>query len=153
MGDTVTISGKRDAVALKEDESYHRKERNGSTFSRTLQLPFKVQDKAIDARYEKGILKLTLPVRKREAQEDRRQGQLRKGGVRVMGEGNEEMQKQVAQTPVETERTKNRKVLRTQGRYLRDQGYPGNFGRCARCGRTFRRNHAGEECPHTSRGR
>jgi HSP20 family protein len=61
MGDTVTISGKREAVALKEDESDHRKERNGSAFSRTLQLPFKVQVKSIDARYETGILKLCLP--------------------------------------------------------------------------------------------
>jgi len=70
MGDTVTISGKRDAVALKEEESYHRKERNGSTFSRTLQLPFKVQDKAIEACYEKGILKLTLP--RQEAEKPRK---------------------------------------------------------------------------------
>jgi HSP20 family protein len=60
LGDTLTISGRRDTEVLKENESYHRKERNGSKFSRTLQLPFKINEKGIEARYEKGILMMTL---------------------------------------------------------------------------------------------
>jgi len=61
LGDTLNISGTRESEVLKADETYHRKERNGSKFSRTLQLPFKIDDKAIEARYEKGILTMTLP--------------------------------------------------------------------------------------------
>jgi HSP20 family protein len=61
LGDTLTISGTREPDVLKADETYHRKERNGNKFSRTLQLPFKINDKAIEARYEKGILEIALP--------------------------------------------------------------------------------------------
>jgi len=61
LDDTVTISGTRRPEVLKEEESYHRKERNGSKFSRTLHLPFKIDDKSIEARYEKGILNIALP--------------------------------------------------------------------------------------------
>ena len=61
LGDTLTLTGSRLFETLKENENYHRKERNGNKFSRTLQLPFKINDKAIEARYEKGILRITLP--------------------------------------------------------------------------------------------
>ena len=61
LGDTLTITGTREPEVLKAEETYHRKERNGSKFSRTLQLPFKINDKAIEAHYAKGILDITLP--------------------------------------------------------------------------------------------
>jgi len=61
LGDTLTLNGSRISEVLKENENYHRKERNGNKFSRTLQLPFKINDKAIEAHYDKGILRITLP--------------------------------------------------------------------------------------------
>ena len=61
LGDTLTLKGSRLSETLKENENYHRKERNENKFSRTLQLPFKINDQAIEARYEKGILRITLP--------------------------------------------------------------------------------------------
>jgi HSP20 family protein len=61
LEDTVTISGTRGAELLKAEESYHRKERNGNKFSRTLHLPFKIDDESIEARYERGILNIALP--------------------------------------------------------------------------------------------
>jgi len=61
LDDKVTISGARGPEILKEDETYHRKERNGSKFSRTLHLTFKIDGKSIEARYEKGILNIVLP--------------------------------------------------------------------------------------------
>jgi HSP20 family protein len=61
IGDTVTISGKVDAEVLKEGESYHRQERNTGHFKRILQLPFHVDADKVEAKYEKGILRIILP--------------------------------------------------------------------------------------------
>ncbi|MCX7635699.1 MAG: Hsp20/alpha crystallin family protein [Syntrophales bacterium] len=61
LGDTLTITGVREPEILQGDESYHRKERNGGRFSRTLQLPFRIDGERIEAHYEKGVLKITLP--------------------------------------------------------------------------------------------
>jgi HSP20 family protein len=61
VGDILTLTGVRDRETLKEGESYHRQERNYGRFTRTLQLPFHVDTGKIEARYEKGILSMTLP--------------------------------------------------------------------------------------------
>jgi HSP20 family protein len=61
QGDNLNLSGSREPETLQETETYHRKERNGSRFARTLQLPFRIDANGIDARYEKGILKITVP--------------------------------------------------------------------------------------------
>jgi HSP20 family protein len=61
VGDTLTISGSRDAESLKEKESYHRQERSHGRFTRTLQLPFHVETNKVDAKYDRGILQITLP--------------------------------------------------------------------------------------------
>jgi HSP20 family protein len=67
IGDTMTISGKTDPELLKEGESYHRQERNYGQFKRVLQLPFHVNAEKVEAKYEKGILRVTLP----RAEEDK----------------------------------------------------------------------------------
>jgi HSP20 family protein len=61
VGDTLTISGSRAAQILKEGESYHRQERDQGRFSRTIQLPFHVDAGKVEARYERGVLTITLP--------------------------------------------------------------------------------------------
>ncbi len=61
VGDTLTLSGLREAAPLKEGESYHRQERPCGKFSRSLQLPFHVEVEKVRAIYEKGILMVTLP--------------------------------------------------------------------------------------------
>jgi HSP20 family protein len=61
VGDTLTISGSREAEALKEGESYHRQERTHGRFTRSLQLPFPVEAGKVEAKYEKGILRISLP--------------------------------------------------------------------------------------------
>jgi HSP20 family protein len=61
VGDTLTISGAREAAPLKEGESYHRQERSYGRFTRSLQLPFHVEAGKVDAKYERGILRITLP--------------------------------------------------------------------------------------------
>ncbi|MBN1547246.1 MAG: Hsp20/alpha crystallin family protein [Syntrophaceae bacterium] len=67
IGDTLTISGKVDPEMLKEGESYHRQERSYGRFNRILQLPFHVDAAKVEAKYEKGILRITLP----RAEEDK----------------------------------------------------------------------------------
>lgn len=61
VGDTLTISGSRAAEGLKDGESYHRQERGHGHFKRTLQLPFRVESAKVEAKYDKGILRITLP--------------------------------------------------------------------------------------------
>jgi HSP20 family protein len=61
VGDSMTLTGSRELEALKEGESYHRQERIYGRFSRTLQLPFKVDAAKVEAKYEKGVLYITLP--------------------------------------------------------------------------------------------
>lgn len=61
VGDSLTLTGVRELEALKEGESYHRQERTYGRFARTLQLPFQVNAAKVEAKYEKGVLQITLP--------------------------------------------------------------------------------------------
>ncbi|MBW2568728.1 MAG: Hsp20/alpha crystallin family protein [Deltaproteobacteria bacterium] len=60
-GDTLTISGSRPSDAFKEGEICHRRERAYGRFNRSIQLPFKVDADKVEAKYEKGVLKIVLP--------------------------------------------------------------------------------------------
>jgi HSP20 family protein len=66
MNDSVTISGSRQEEQPGEGEAYHRQERSHGRFSRSLKLPFRVDSSKVDARYEKGILKISLPRREQD---------------------------------------------------------------------------------------
>lgn len=59
--ETLTIKGSRKPGSLKEGETYHRRERGYGDFTRTIQLPYKVDADGVKARFDKGILYLTLP--------------------------------------------------------------------------------------------
>jgi HSP20 family protein len=65
-GATLTISGISKADPIKEGETYLRQERELGNFQRNVQLPFQVDSKAVEAKYEKGILKITLPRQKED---------------------------------------------------------------------------------------
>ena len=60
-GDTLVLSGSREAQELKPDEKWHRRERPHGSFSRTIQLPYNVDASKTVAEFSKGILKITLP--------------------------------------------------------------------------------------------
>lgn len=60
-GDVLTLSGTGEAETLKEGETYLRQERDRSNFKRKIQLSFPVDPKKVEAHYEKGILRITLP--------------------------------------------------------------------------------------------
>lgn len=61
VGDALTISGVRNPLPLKNGELYHRQERNSGKFTRSIKLPFLVEIGKVEAKYERGILQITLP--------------------------------------------------------------------------------------------
>ncbi len=61
QSDTLTLSGKRQPVSLPEGANYHRRERSFGQFSRTLQLPFRVEVDKVQAHFKDGVLELMLP--------------------------------------------------------------------------------------------
>jgi len=76
VDNVVTIEGirgiseecKEGSEECKEGEvTYHRRERACGEFKRMFRLPYKINPDAVEARYEKGILRLSLP----RAEEDK----------------------------------------------------------------------------------
>ena len=60
-GNMLTISSEMEEKKEEKDEKFTRKEYNYSSFSRSFTLPEEVKREKIEAVYEDGILKLTLP--------------------------------------------------------------------------------------------
>jgi len=67
--DQLTFKGERKPPALANG-AQHRQERAFGKFTRTITLPFAVNEDAIDARFENGVLKVRLP--KHEAAKPRK---------------------------------------------------------------------------------
>jgi len=59
-GEMLLVKGTRSLDALKEGERYHRQERDHGNFGRRVRLPFRVDTKSIEARYERGVLSIKL---------------------------------------------------------------------------------------------
>lgn len=64
-----TLKGERKAPAA-EKATQHRQERGFGKFTRTLGLPYAVDENAVEARFENGVLKVRLP--KHEAAKPRK---------------------------------------------------------------------------------
>lgn len=60
-GKTVTVRGSRKPEKLQESESYHRSERWNGSFSRSIDLPYLIDQEKVQARFSKGVLQITLP--------------------------------------------------------------------------------------------
>lgn len=65
-GNMLTISTEKEESKEEKDAMYTRKEYNYSSFSRSFTLPEEVNKERVEAKYEEGVLKLTLP-KKEEA--------------------------------------------------------------------------------------
>lgn len=65
-GNMLTISSEKEENREEKDKKFTRKEYSYSSFSRSFTLPEEINKEKIDAKYEEGVLKLTLP-RKEEA--------------------------------------------------------------------------------------
>ena len=63
QGNLLTISSEKEETKEENDKQFTRKEYNYSSFTRSFTLPDEVNQEKIGAKYEDGILKLTLPRR------------------------------------------------------------------------------------------
>jgi HSP20 family protein len=59
--DVLTVSAEKDNEVIEEKEDYTRKEFSYNSFSRSFTLPKTVNAEKIDAKYNDGILKLSIP--------------------------------------------------------------------------------------------
>jgi HSP20 family protein len=66
----LTISSQKEEDTTREEENFTRREYNYSSFSRSFRLPDAVNADDIKARYEEGVLKISVP--KREETTDNR---------------------------------------------------------------------------------
>jgi HSP20 family protein len=69
VGDTLTLAGSRPTESEAEERKYHRRERWRGSFSRTIQLPFRINAENVDAEFSNGVLQVVLP----RAEEDKPQ--------------------------------------------------------------------------------
>jgi len=60
-GNVLTISAEKEEKKEEKDERYSRREFNYTSFSRSFTLPEGINKDKIDASYDNGLLKLTLP--------------------------------------------------------------------------------------------
>jgi HSP20 family protein len=58
--DVVTLAGQREPKSQEQNVSWQRRERAYGTFSRTVQLPFRVDPEKVQARFNNGILEIEL---------------------------------------------------------------------------------------------
>ncbi len=61
VGHVLTLQGERPEESGVTEEAYHRRERITGKFVRTIRLPFEVEADKVQARYEHGVLRVTLP--------------------------------------------------------------------------------------------
>jgi len=78
--DMLTIRGEKRSEQKDEKENYHFVERSFGSFQRSLRLPFAVDPEQVQARFENGILTVTLP--KTQQQERSRRIQIQGSGAR-----------------------------------------------------------------------
>ena len=65
-GNMLTISSEKEENMEEKDKRFTRKEYSYSSFSRSFTLPEEINKEKIEAKYEEGVLKISLP-RKEEA--------------------------------------------------------------------------------------
>lgn len=61
VGQVLTLQGERPDEPGVAEGSYHRRERVTGHFTRAVRLPFEVESDKVQARYENGVLRVTLP--------------------------------------------------------------------------------------------
>ena len=59
-GNQLVISGEKKEESTKEEKDWHVEERSFGSFYRSMSLPFEPEDGAVDAHFDKGVLRLTI---------------------------------------------------------------------------------------------
>jgi HSP20 family protein len=60
FGKTLTVKGERKPFEL-EGATAHRRERQTGNFVRAIELPFRIEADKVDAKFERGVLQISLP--------------------------------------------------------------------------------------------
>jgi HSP20 family protein len=60
VNETLTVTGTRQPEEI-EGATYHRRERSKGKFTRSFQLPFRIEGDQVEAAFERGVLHITLP--------------------------------------------------------------------------------------------
>jgi len=60
-GDSITIKGEKKEETEEKEKDYYRMERSYGIFTRTVPLPEEVDTEKAEARFNKGVLTVTLP--------------------------------------------------------------------------------------------
>jgi HSP20 family protein len=68
----LTISGERHEESTDDRDDYYRSERSYGRFYRAIPLPDGVDENACDARFENGVLEVTIPLPKQQERKSRR---------------------------------------------------------------------------------
>jgi HSP20 family protein len=68
----LTISGERRQTNEDRQEGFYRSERSYGTFSRSIALPEGVDEEQVNARYDHGVLEVTVPMPQQQRQRARR---------------------------------------------------------------------------------
>lgn len=61
MDNVLTVRGERKSETEKKDKNYHRVERSYGSFARSVELPGRFNTEKVGAKFEDGVLKVTLP--------------------------------------------------------------------------------------------
>ena len=56
----LVISGEKKVESTREEKDWHVEERSYGSFYRSMSLPFEPEDGAVDAHFDKGVLRLTI---------------------------------------------------------------------------------------------
>jgi HSP20 family protein len=59
--DILTISGEKKSEFERKEGDRYRSERSYGRFSRSVSLPFSIDADKVEARFDRGVLKLTIP--------------------------------------------------------------------------------------------
>ena len=62
--DTLTIKGHSKKEVVEDSDAYRRTERHYGSFSRTVQLPYRIRTDDVKATYKKGTLSIVMPKSK-----------------------------------------------------------------------------------------
>lgn len=68
----VTIKGEKSSERVEDEDDYHLRERSFGTFQRSFRVPANVDADKIEARFDKGVLKVTMPKSATALQQERK---------------------------------------------------------------------------------
>lgn len=68
----VTIKGEKSSERVEDEGDYHLRERSFGSFQRSFRVPQNVDADKIEARFDKGVLKISLPKSAAALQEERK---------------------------------------------------------------------------------